>query len=102
LLVFHREEWSACHNFYAGCFTTPDDRARRFTLYDHGADKYIVGPCHVFFSKINHIEINQPFFPLGRQHGRNSQQTQRGRTRLLLDKLKRMFETPKGVWKFRI
>ena len=28
--------------------------------------------------------------------------SQRGRTSFLLDKFKRVFKTPKGVWKFRI
>ena len=71
--MFHREERTACHHFHAGCLTAFDDGARRFALHNHGADEDIIGPCQIFIREVGHVEIDQSFFPLRRQHGRNGQ-----------------------------
>ena len=75
-LVFHGKERPARHHLHAGLFTASDQGSRRIALHDHGADKDIVGPGQVGLGQAGHVEVNQPFFPLGRQHGRHGQQAQ--------------------------
>ena len=102
LLVFHGEERPARHHFHTGLLAASDQGSRRIALHDHGADEDIVGPGQVFLGQAGHVEVDQPFFPLGRQHGRHGQQTQRRRASLLADQLERVLETPKGVREFGI
>ena len=102
LLVFHGEERPARHHFDASLLAASDQGSRRIALHDHGADEDIVSPGQVLVGQVGHIQVNQSFFPLGRQHGGHGQQAQGGRAGLLVDKPQGVLETPKGVWKFRI
>ena len=97
LLMLHGEEQPARHHLHPDLLAAGDEGSRRTALRDHGADKDIVGPCQVFWGHAGHVEVNQPLFPLGGQHGRYSQQAERRCTGLFADKFERVLEAPERI-----
>src|SRR5512138_2049721 len=100
--MFHREEWTACHDLHTGFFTAFEDGIYRVALHNHGTDENVISPLEVLFGKVCHIEIDQSLFPFRRQHCCNGQQTQWRCAGPLVNEFQCVFKTPKGIRELRI
>jgi len=101
-VMFHGKERPARHHLHPGLLAASNQCSRRIALHDHSTDKDIVGPRQVLLGQAGHIEVNQPFFPVGRQHSRYGQKAEWRCAGLFADKLERVFETPERVWKLGV
>ena len=79
-----------------------DDFVHRLLMDDHRADHDIIGPAQVAVFEALDVQVHQLKLPIGRQHGGDGEQAERGKGRALGDEAQHMLETPERVRVLRI
>ena len=79
-----------------------DDFMHGLLVNDHGADHDVISPAQVAVFAALDVQIDQLELPIGRQHSRDSQQTERGESGALGDEAQYVLEAPERVRVLRI